>query len=113
MCGEMTDDDGYEAYRDGLGLVPHHSDPLDGDLRLSLPIAESYCDTCRLFHGPGTACAVARAAVEALIIEEGELLGEAEIGDCDRVALLAALRLRGLAIEPDGDRWRVVGTVAA
>jgi hypothetical protein len=65
-----------------------------------------------MIHSVELTCAVVKARVEALIVEEGELLGEEEIGDCDRPALLSALRLRGLALEPEGDRWRVVAVLS-
>jgi len=72
------------------------------------PTPTAWCDTCRMIHAMTLPCAVVKARIEAMIIEPGELLGEDEIGDCDRVALLGALRVRELALEPEGDRWRVV-----
>jgi hypothetical protein len=78
------------------------------------PIADAYCATCRLFHAAEMACAVARAVVHAEIVDVGDVVDEEEIADCDRVALLAALRIRGISLEEfPGPQWLAVRTVAA
>lgn len=76
-------------------------------------IRVEWCDSCRRIHAKELACNVVQARLEASIIQVGELLGEEEIGDCDRVELLRELRMRGISLEPEGNRWRAVETVAA
>jgi hypothetical protein len=53
-----------------------------------------------------------KARVHALIVDVGDELDDAELGDLDRPELLSCLRLRGISLEPNGAGWRAVETVA-
>jgi len=76
-------------------------------------LSTHYCAGCRMIHLPTVRCEIVRARVEAMICDDGDELFEGELTGVDRIELIACLRLRGLALEPRGDGWRVVETVQA
>lgn len=70
--------------------------------------ATQFCDGCKMIHGVNVRCEIIRARIEAMICEPGDELFEGELAGVDRIELIGSLRIRGLALEPHGDGWRVV-----
>jgi len=102
--------------KDGLGNSFYDPSPTGSGFVTASEAAKfatQFCAGCRMIHGVNVRCEIIRARVEAMICDDGDELFEGELAGVDRIELIACLRLRGLALEPHGDGWRVVETVQA